>query len=151
MMKMKFNWGTGIFIVIVIFLVAVIAFFIFINSLDINLVEDNYYEKELVYQERIDKINNTSALAGKIKIIQEPGLIIIQFPDIDPAFIPEGSLLFYRPSDPGKDFTVPLQLSDSLRQAFDVSGLDKGRWMLKLDWKMGGNEYYFEEAVIIEH
>jgi hypothetical protein len=151
MMKMKFNWGTGILIVIVIFLVAVIAFFIFINSLDINLVEDNYYEKELVYQERIDKINNTSALAGKIKITQEPGFIIIQFPDIDSTFIPEGSLLFYRPSDPGKDFTVPLQLSDSLRQAFVVSGLDKGRWMLKLDWKMGGNEYYFEEGVIIEH
>jgi len=150
-MMMKFNWGTGIFIVLALFVLAVITFYLYITNLDINLVEDKYYEKELVYQEQIDKINNTLSLQDKIKISQEPGVLIVQFPTLDPGHSPEGSVLFYRPSDPEKDFTMPLQLNDSLQQFFDISKLDKGRWLLKVDWKMGGKEYYFEESVFIEH
>jgi nitrogen fixation protein FixH len=150
-MSMKFNWGTGIFIILTLFFLAIIAFYIYITHLDINLVEDNYYEKELAYQDRIDKLNNTLALPGKINITKETGIIIIQFPDLDPGLSPEGTVLFYRPSDPKKDFTLSLQLNDSLSQAFDISKLDPGRWMLKLDWKMGRKEYYFEEGIFIEH
>ena len=148
---MKFNWGTGIFIVIVLFLIAVIAFFIFINNLDVNLVEENYYERELAYQERIDRINNTSSLAGKIVLIQEPGVIIIQFPPSDSIISSKGNLTFYRPSDPKKDLKVPLNLNDSSRQIVDITGMDKGKWVVKIDWDMGGKEYYFEESVIIAH
>jgi len=148
---MKFNWGTGIFIVIVLFLLAVISFFIFINTLDINLVEDNYYEKELVYQQRIEKINNASSLPGKINFSTEPGILIIQFPGIDSTFSPTGSVLFYRPSDPKKDMSVPLKLDNSFRQAIDISGISKGKWTVKLEWEMGGKEYYFEEGLFIEH
>lgn len=150
-MKMKFNWGTGIFIVIAVFLLAVVAFLIYTSNLDIKLVEDNYYEKELAYQDRIDKLNNTASLPWKIYLSLEPGIIIIQFPQLDTTLAPSGSLLFYRPSDPKKDFSVPLQLNDSSRQIIDISGIDQGKWVIKLDWKMGGKEYYYEEEVLIEH
>jgi len=150
-MSIKFNWGTGIFIVLTVFILAVIVFYLFITNLDINLVEDNYYEKELVYQEKIDKLENTSLLPGKIKVSKEPGTLIIQFPALENGISPEGTVWFYRPSDPEKDFTLPLQLNDSLSQAFDITKLDKGRWLLKLDWKMGGKEYYFEESIFIEN
>lgn len=149
-MKMKFNWGTGIFIVIVLFLLAVVAFFIYIKTLDINLVEDNYYEKELAYQQRIDKISNTTQLPGKIIISQAPGTLILQFPETDSSWIATGIVLLYRPSDPKKDVILPLQLDNSLRQAIDISGLSKGKWIVKLEWKMGGKEYYFEEGLIIQ-
>lgn len=149
-MKIKFNWGTGIFIVIVLFVLAVIAFFIFINTLDINLVEDNYYEKELAYQERIDKIENTAGLSGEIEIRQDNGQMIIQFPDIDTLLVPTGTVWFYRPSDPKKDFTVPLQLDNSHTQVLDVSKIDPGKWTVKMEWEMGGKHYYYEETLIIE-
>lgn len=148
---MKFNWGTGIFIFLAVFILAIIAFYIYITNLDVNLVEDNYYEKELAFQQRIDKVNNTASLSGKIALIQEPGILIIKFPSIAPEMKPEGSVLFYRPSDPQKDFSVPLQLNDSSRQMIDISNLDKGRWMIKMDWFMGEKEYYFEEGVVILH
>jgi len=137
--------------VIVTFLLGVVAFFIYINDMDINLVEDNYYEEELVYQDRIDKINNVSELPGKINISSKAGMIIIQFPALDTVPALDGSLMFYRPSDPWKDFSIPLQLDDSLRQALDVSMLKPGKWIIKIDWEMGGKEYYFEESVILSH
>jgi hypothetical protein len=150
-MKIKFNWGTGIFIVLALFIIAIIVFYIYITNLDIHLVEDKYYEKELAYQTRIDRLNNTSQLPGKIIVFNEPGFISIKFPPIEPGNHPEGSVWFYRPSDPDKDFTLPLHLNDSLQQSFDVSKLAKGKWMIKLDWNMGGKDYYFEESVFIEH
>ena len=148
---MKFNWGTGIFIFLVLFILGIIAFYVYITNLDIKLVEDNYYEKELAYQQKIDKINNTASLGSGIEIIQDTGILVIQFPSIDPGLKPEGSVWFYRPSDPEKDFTVALQLNDSLQQVFDISKMDKGRWVIKLDWFMGEKEYYFEEGVVISH
>jgi len=148
---MKFNWGTGIFIFLVLFILGIIVFYFYVTNLDIKLVEDNYYEKELAYQQKIDKINNTASLGSGIEIIQDTGILAIQFPSIDPGLKPEGTVWFYRPSDPEKDFTVALQLNDSLQQVFDISKVDKGRWVIKLDWFMGEKEYYFEEGVVISH
>jgi hypothetical protein len=150
-MKMKFNWGTGIFIFIALFIMVVVAFIIYTSNLDINMVEEKYYDKELAYQDQIDRINNTTALTWKINIKQEPGIMIIQFPIQEPPLTPEGTLLFYRPSDPQKDFSIPLQLNDSSRQVIGIGAIDKGKWVIKMDWKMGGKDYYYEEEAFIEN
>jgi hypothetical protein len=149
-MKIRFSWGTGIFIFLTLFIVGVVVFYLFITKLDIRLVEDNYYEKELAYQQKINKIDNTRLLSGKIGIERMPGMIMLRFPSLESGHKPEGSVVFYRPSDPDKDFSAELQLNDSLQQVFDISKIDKGKWIIKIDWKMGGKEYYFEESVIVE-
>jgi hypothetical protein len=147
---MKFNWGTGILITIILFLVAVVAFFIWSSNLDINLVEDNYYEKELAYQEMIDKITNTESLGEKVKVTLAGGMLRINFPKYFIGKKTDGNVLFYRPSDPGKDFTIPLAINDSSFQMIDASRLDPGRYLIKIDWVTDSVEYYFEEAVLNE-
>jgi nitrogen fixation protein FixH len=147
---MKFNWGTGIFIFITLFILAVVAFIIYASNLDIKMVEDNYYDRELAYQERIDRLNNTAALPWKVSIEQGPGIIRVQFPILERPAISTGKLLLYRPSDPAKDFSVPLQLNDSSSQDIDIKGIDKGKWIIKMDWMMDGKGYYFEKEVFIE-
>jgi hypothetical protein len=148
---MKFNWGTGIFIFITVFILAVVAFIGYVSNLDIKMVEDNYYDRELAYQERIDRLNNTAALPWKIDVKQEPGIIVVQFPVLEPLLTLEGKLLLYRPSDPAKDFSIPLQLNDSSRQVIGIKGIDKGKWVIKMDWKMGGVGYYFEKEVFVNN
>lgn len=148
---MKFNWGTGISIFITVFILAVVAFIIYVSNLDIKMVEDNYYDKELTYQNRIDRLNNTAALPWKINFRLEPGILILQFPALEPPIVPEGTLLLYRPSDPGKDISVPLQLNDSSLQVLDISRIDRGKWVIKIDWMMAGVGYYFEREVFINN
>ncbi|MCK5078307.1 MAG: FixH family protein, partial [Bacteroidales bacterium] len=46
-MKIKINWGTGILIFLVIFFIAIFSFVYFSFQLQINLVEDDYYPKEI--------------------------------------------------------------------------------------------------------
>ena len=48
---MKFNWGTGIFTFIIIFLLLCVAFIIFAVRQGVNLVHDDYYEKGVDYSE----------------------------------------------------------------------------------------------------
>lgn len=147
---MKPNWGTGIFIVIILFILGVVGFFIWSSNLDINLVEDDYYEKELAYQARIDKIRNTQALGENPLLTLKAGFLRIDFPDFFHDKTVEGKVLFYRPSDPGKDFTVPLALNDSSFQVFEAGRLDAGRYVIKIEWVADSVEYYYEEEIFNE-
>lgn len=146
---MKFNWGNGIFIFIILFILAVIAFYIFINTYDVNLVEDNYYEKEQAYQEKIDKMKNTGSLAEPVIISTAREEVIISFPKFLLEEHPTGTILFYRPSDPRKDITLPLQLDDSARQRIDTRNMLPGKWTIKLEWNAAGINYYQEEGIFI--
>ena len=59
-MLMKFNWGTGIFISIIIFFIAIFIFLYIAFTNENDLVENDYYPQEIEYQNRIDKVQNQS-------------------------------------------------------------------------------------------
>jgi hypothetical protein len=149
-MKIKFNWGTGIFIVIVFIFFGVIGFFIFSANLDINLVEKNYYEKELVYEQRIAHTRNANNLPEKIRIESLADRVVLHFPDTVRNTGIRGTIWFYRPSDESKDFTVPISLDASLCQAIDKVRIFPGKYTVKIDWEMAGTPYYQEEILINE-
>ncbi len=145
---MKLNWGTGILVIIILFLLSVVAFFIYSTSLDINLVEENYYEKELVYQERIDRTRNAESLEEAVRIDFSDGMLRLDFPDFFIGKKTVGHVLFYRPSDPSLDISVPLQLNDTATQVIQAGYLVKGRYIIKIDWTTDHTGYYFEEEII---
>jgi hypothetical protein len=149
-MKIKFNWGTSIFIVIVIIFLGVIGFFIFSANLDINLVEKNYYEKELVYEQRIAHTRNANNLPEKITIESSRDQVVLHFPDTVRGAGIRGTIWFYRPSDESKDFTVAIDLDDSLCQAIPKERIFPGKYTIKIDWEMAGTPYYQEEVLISE-
>ena len=47
---MKLNWGKGIFITYALFFVMIMSVVVYMSSLDVNLVTEDYYEKELKHQ-----------------------------------------------------------------------------------------------------
>ena len=64
---MKISWGTGIAATYIIFVLATLGMTYAMMTKNVDLVSTNYYEKEIKYQEQIDKINNTSGLNDKLK------------------------------------------------------------------------------------
>ena len=50
---MKFTWGTGIFLFLVVFLAACAVFIIFASRQQVNLVHKDYYEKGVDYSEQM--------------------------------------------------------------------------------------------------
>lgn len=145
----RINWGTGIVIGIVVFVVSSISMTIIFMTQDVSLVSDNYYEKSLSYQDEIDKQSRTKSLDEQVMINFNGEAINISFPSEYLTKDISGEIFFYRPSDPKLDFKIPLHLVEG-NQVVPVSRLEKGFWRLKLNWEMDGNKYYNEKAITIE-
>ena len=116
---------------------------------DVSLVSDNYYEKSLSYQDEIDKQSRTNSLDEQVMINFNGVVINISFPSDYLNKNISGEIYFYRPSNPGLDFKLPLQLVEG-SQNIPVERLKKGFWRLKLYWLMDGKGYYSERAITIE-
>ncbi len=143
-MKINFTWGTGITIFLVAFLMLLIGFFIWTLQFDVQLVTEDYYGKELVYQEHISKVNRTLSLSEQPVIIKKGEFILIEFPAELTGSTIAGMIEFYRPSDKKKDFKVPLIVDKELKAAVDVSGTEPGLWTMKMDWSANDSLYYNE-------
>ena len=147
---MKMNWGTGILIGIIIFIVIVFTMTAIFMSQDVHLVTDNYYEKTLTYQDEIDKQTRTMELDEEVVINYDGDLVNITFPTNYLVKNLSGEIYFYRPSNPALDIKVPLQLREQGSQVIPVKRLEKGYWRLKINWTMDGKMYYNERAITIE-
>ena len=65
---MKFNWGTGILIFLIIFLLACAAFIIFAMRQDVNLVHKDYYEKGVDHTDKMNVDVRSKQFEDKIQI-----------------------------------------------------------------------------------
>jgi len=144
----RINWGTGIVIGIIVFVLISITMTVIFMTQDVNLVSDNYYEKSLNYQDEIDRQNRTKSLDEQVKINFNGEVISISFPSVYSNKEISGEIFFYRPSNPKLDFVLPLQVVEGV-QIIPVERLEKGFWRIKFNWTMNGNSYYNERAITI--
>lgn len=146
---LKFNWGTGIFISIVLFMtISIILAVIFMNQ-RVDLVTNNYYEKTLTYQNQIDTYKRTAELKEKVSFNYADNMINLSFPGSFLKQVNNGKLYFYRPSDSRKDFTVPILLDKEGSQSVNTTKIDKGYWKIEIQWTMNNEDYKMEESVLI--
>ena len=146
---MKISWGTGIVLSFVVFITAsVTGALIFMNQ-DVALVTEDYYSKELEYQQQIDKMQRAMDLDEQVLIELKASNVVFQFPK---SFLQEsitGEVLFYRPSDSTKDFRLSLNLDEDGFQYISTESLTKGFWRAQLSWTMNNEDYYIEKALSI--
>jgi hypothetical protein len=146
----RVNWGTGIVIGIIIFILITVTMTVIFMNQDVNLVTDKYYEKSLKYQDEIDKQSRTNSLNEEVKINFNGQELSFLFPEDYKNKNISGEIYFYRPSNPKLDFKIPLLLNEASSQIIPTQRLEKGFWRLKLNWTMDGNGYYNERAITIK-
>ncbi|HKB85727.1 MAG TPA: FixH family protein [Ignavibacteriaceae bacterium] len=149
MKKIKWNWGTGILLSIIVFMSILIVLVYVFMSQDVDLVTKDYYSKELRYQKQIDKINNTNLTGKEVGISYLNNTVQLVFPDSVFTRKAAGTVYFYRPSGSKKDFSIPLTVSDRNEQYINTGKLDKGLWKIKVEWGMDGQDYYSEKSIMI--
>lgn len=147
-----FNWGKGIAIVFVLFVVATLSIVGFIMGLDYHMVTENHYQKAENYQQHIERIEQTGSLEKPVEItfLQQEQLIQIRFPD---KFTEEeglrGSVELYRPSDSSKDKVLELRLNPSGLQSISGRDLEKGKWIVKVTWNSSSGSFYQERSIFL--
>ena len=145
-MNIKWNWGWGIFLSIAAFMIIIVIIVGFMMTREVDLVTDKYYDKEIKFQEQINKEKRTSELAEKIEVNFTNISLTISFPD-DATL--KGELYFYRPSDLHKDFKIPINFDNNFKQVLDISTLERGLWKLQINWSLKGNDYYSEKTLVL--
>lgn len=145
---MKINWGTGIVIAIIAFM-SFIMYFVISMSTDHkfshDLVTDNYYQKELEFQDQIDATRNAKLLEEDVEIVKSEKGLQIYFPKIFKNEM-EGKVFLYRPSNKQLDFEIPISITDNYLLVPEKSLLD-GRWNISVKVTHNNKEYYFSEEI----
>ncbi|MEO9967076.1 MAG: FixH family protein [Reichenbachiella sp.] len=143
------NWGKSIVVAFVLFAGLIITMVVISMKHDVNLVDPNYYEEELAYQDQIDRIQNYQDLALKPEIVKTTDQIILIFPSELADLMNSGEIHFFRPSDHAVDQRMKIKLDNENKQAFSISGFGRGLWKTKLRWTAGDKEYFSEQRIVL--
>lgn len=142
------SWGKGIIIVFILFVIGIGVMVYKSMSKNVDLVTTNYYEKELKFQEQINKVNNSNSLKEPLKVEITEGGIYLLFP-VNTADV-TGEIAFYRPSDARGDFKIPVKPESGGKQFVSTVSLKKGMWKVQVNWNSAGKDYFNEEKVMIQ-
>ena len=148
---MEINWGMRIAIFYSCFVLVMVSMVVFSLQNKTQLVEDNYYNKDLNYESFRIKRQNATNLKTKVAIDfnLEATQLNIKFPDANETYT--GIVTLYRPSDKHADRSYKIVINNdgimSIPIKYEV--IKKGLWVVQVDWNSRGLEYYIEESIFI--
>lgn len=144
------NWGWKITILYISFAAGILTLvFLSINQ-KIDLVDKNYYEKELVHQGRLDQQKHYATLEKKCSFEFENGTVVIHFPFMLNE-MRDATVKVYFPSNNAFDASYNLTVSSDSAFAFTLPTGIPSRYNIEVFWKKDGLEYYFEEIIGHKH
>lgn len=147
---MKFNWGHGLFVVIILGITGFLTLVFITTRERIDMVTDEYYPKELKYQDQIEKTKNYNALTQKIELKVNGDLAVI-FPKLTDK--PEGitgNIHIYRPSDKRLDLQKEIQLDTTFTAMFNKSALQSGKYEVIIEWQANNQPYLAKMPLYID-
>jgi len=146
----KFHWGTGILIFLILFLLACGFFIGFAMRQEITLVHDDYYERGVDHSDQIKVAERSASYSKALYTRQDETHLTV---GVDSALAMEmesATLLLFRPSNQSLDLNSEFDGSRG-ELLIPKEELTKGRYILKLSWSgNGGLEYELERTIVIE-
>jgi nitrogen fixation protein FixH len=142
-------WPLGIFVTFGLFFAGMASVVVIAATHRDHLVNDNYYEQELKYQDQIDSVDRTQKSGAAIAYDAGSGLVNVTLPAAHLARQFSGTIQLYRPSEPALDRTMPLEPKADGLQTLDVSKLAGGLWSVRVKWVAGGENYFLEQKIIV--
>lgn len=146
-MKIKWNWGTGIFLA----LIAMMTFvgFLVYKTFDykINKVSEDYYERGLNHTGQMERVANTRPYAQEFEVIYADDCRV-KFPSYFIGKKIDGQIVFFRPSDYEQDKGFDISLNENGEQVFELDHFFKGRYIVKATFEVDNTPYYLEQEII---
>ncbi|MES2849672.1 MAG: FixH family protein [Bacteroidota bacterium] len=142
------NWGYKILIVYLAFVAGIVVMVVKSSTQKIDLVTQDYYTKELKYQERIDAVKRTEALSSKVKYEVKNGKVVITLPAAFDLKAVNGNVLLYYAADNSKDVTKDFT-TNNRTITIELPITAKGPYQLQISWISEGHAFYFEENLFL--
>lgn len=146
--RRRLHWGVAIALVYLAFAVATMGFVVFALGQPVDLVSADYYAQSLRQDERLAARRRADALGAALdaSLTSDGRTLVLRVPR-EAAIGAVGTVTLYRPSNGGSDRSVPIQLNGDGVQRLPLAGLERGRWLLYVDWRAGGAHYRYERTL----
>ena len=145
----KSYWGIFAFTLPAMFLIFIISIVGYVSTQDMQLVEENYYQDGLVYQNRIDQLNRTALLENSLVVkrnISEQSLLLT-FPMANSPVSVAGEIRFIRSSNANLDKTITINLNETGQQLVSTENMIDGLWRLEINWSVDSLAYFHQQSI----
>ncbi|MDA3613597.1 FixH family protein [Polluticaenibacter yanchengensis] len=144
------SWGYKILSVIIVFICGM-TFMVTVAMRQTNeMFDEQYYAKELKFQELIDAEKNLSLLPDTIRIKQNSAGLDISLPTFKGNTNAEGEITFLRPSDQSKDFIQKITADNIDSISIPQSSLVRGEYKIRFKWQAEGVDFYREKIFFVQ-
>lgn len=145
---LNLSWGAKIAALYIGFVLLIITMVFMSMNQKIDLVSDDYYEKELAFQTKINEMNNANNLSEKITYTFASEGININFPSAFKDKQVYGEIYLFRPSDASKDYKTKIRLTN-LKQVIASENISKGMYKMQISWSAENISYFIEEVIVV--
>lgn len=146
---MKFHFGHGVAVVLSLFALMLAWFMMRAIANAEELVTDNYYEKELLFQQDIDKLERAVAHGEVVLMEVKDQKLRITFPEVLRGKVITGTLEMMRPSDARADQLVAVKADHDGIFVIPVSDWMRGLYRARLDWRVDGEDHLSEQQLVV--
>ena len=145
----KISWGTKIAVLYITFVGLIVMMVVMSFHQKLELVSEDYYEKELAFQHKLDETKNAEALQDSITHNITNTDINLQFQSQFKTKKITGEILFFRPSDASKDYKTAIALNADAQQKISLKNFSKGMYKMQISYKDEQTPYFTEQTIVI--
>ena len=144
-------WPLGIIVTFVLFFAGTVGLIVVACSQKADLVSADYYEQELKFQGRIDRVERTQRTTTQAAVAYDLAThsITISLPAGQAEHEVSGRIELYRPSAAGLDRALKLEPDFTGVQRLDAAGMVPGLWKVRLSWTVEHQDYFLDQKVVV--
>ncbi len=143
------NWGTRVFIGYAAGVCFISYFVIRSMMLTTEMVEPDYYNKELAFNEHIQGVNNAKMLDKPISIKYNESQLEITIDSVIAQSMQKGEIYFYNPASEKADKKVVMSPSNG-QYVFNNNILTKGKYYVRVSFEYQQKPFFTEAIIFIK-
>lgn len=144
------NWGKGITLVIILFIITMLGMVFYASKQTNEMVENNYYDKELKYQSLIDASKNLNVISTDSLIVQEENQLKVVIPNALVNGFKDGNIEFLSNDAEKKDTNIAFSPDSTGNYIIPRNDIKSGYYNARIKWVSNEKNYYREQKVIIK-
>jgi|APGre2960657404_1045060.scaffolds.fasta_scaffold24939_2 hypothetical protein len=139
------NWGKGIIIAMALFIGFITFLVISLVSHTIDLESEDYYTKEINYEQEITALENGNKLNDKIVVLSQKEFVVVQIPEKEN--LTKIQIIFIRPDN--KKLDKSYLISGTKSYLIPKIELKKGTYNIEIRFENNKTTCLQKETIII--
>lgn len=139
------NWGKGIIIGMVLFMGFIITLVTIMMRQKIDLVQEDYYQQELLYNQQYDAESNYLSAQNPIEVGTHADTLLLHFPaDFQTG---KATILLQRPNNKNQDLSFAIDAGEQVKIPLKHS--EKGQFKCIISGVYRGKEYQMSQQIAL--